>query len=81
MNTPQFFAELKRRNIRGFAAACVTAGLFAIVAATMLLAVFEAATGGLKFLGRTLVPGKTHAPVRRLDRPARHEAHSCSWRT
>jgi hypothetical protein len=81
-NPTQFFIELKRRrNLRTLAMACVTAGLFVIVAATMMLAVFEAAAGGLKVLGRTLALGKAHAPVRRLDRPARYEAHSCGWRT
>jgi hypothetical protein len=81
MNLPQFLAGLKRRNIRRLAVAYVTAGLLVIVAAAMMLAVLEAATGGLKVLGRTLALGKTHAAVRRVDRPAKYEAHSGGWRT
>jgi hypothetical protein len=81
MNPPQFLAEFKRRNIPRLAVAYVAAGLLVIVAAAMLLAAFEAAAGGLRVLGRTLARGKTHEPVRRLDRPAKYEAHFCGWRT
>jgi len=81
MDSPQFFAELKRRNFRRLAVAYVTAGWLVIMTVVMMLAVFEAAAGGLKVLGRTLALGKTHASVRRLDRPTRSQAHSYGWRT
>jgi hypothetical protein len=81
MNPPQFFTELKRRNIRTLAVAYATTGLLVIVAAVMLLAVFEAAAGGLRVLGRTRAFGRIHTPVRRSDQPTRYVAHSFIWRT
>ncbi len=46
MNLSQFFAEVKRRNIRKLAVAYVTAGLLLIELAAILLAIFEAAAWG-----------------------------------
>jgi hypothetical protein len=43
MDLSQFFAEVKRRNIRKLAVAYVTAGLLLIELAAVLLAIFEAA--------------------------------------
>ena len=45
MDLSQSFAELKRRNIRRLAVAGAIASLLLILAATMLLALFEAAAG------------------------------------
>ena len=65
MRWREIFAEFKRRNTRGLAVAYVSVGLLVIVTMAMLLAIFEATTGGLAFLGRTLVSGKGAAFVRR----------------
>ncbi len=46
MDLSQFFAEVKRRNIRKLAVAYVTAGLLLIELAAILLAIFEAAAWG-----------------------------------
>ncbi len=72
MNPPQFLAELKRRSVRGLAIAYVTAGLFLIQAAAILLATFEAAAWGMKVLVRSVAPGKVYAPARRLDRSEKY---------
>ncbi len=45
MDLSQSFAELKRRNIRRLAVAGAIASLLLILAAKMLLALFEAAAG------------------------------------
>jgi hypothetical protein len=58
MDLSQFFAELKRRNIRRLAVAYVTAGLFLIQAAAILLGIFEAGAWGMKVLLRMLALGK-----------------------
>jgi hypothetical protein len=64
MNAPPTSVNFKRRTIRGLAIAYVTAGLFLIQAAAILLATFEAAAWGMKLLVRAL--GVGNAPVRRL---------------
>jgi len=66
MNPPQFFAEVKRRNIRRLVVAYVTAGLLLIELAAILLAIFEAAAWGVKLLVGAVAVGKGHLPVRRL---------------
>jgi hypothetical protein len=84
MDLSQFFAELKRRNIRRLAVAYVTTGSLVVQAAAILLGIFEAGAWGMKVLIRMLALGKAHAPVRRLDRSARYagcDAPSCRWRT
>jgi hypothetical protein len=48
MDLSQFFAELKRRNIRRVAVAYVTTGLLVVQAAAILLGIFEAGTWGMK---------------------------------
>jgi hypothetical protein len=55
MNSPQFFTELKRRNLRRLAAGYVTMGFVVIVVEAILLAFLEAVAGGVRILGRTLV--------------------------
>jgi hypothetical protein len=66
MDLSQFFAEVKRRNIRRLAVAYVTAGLLLIELAAILLAIFEAAAWGMKLLVGAVATGKGNVPVRRL---------------
>jgi len=66
MNPPQFFAEVKRRNIRRLAVAYVTARLLLIELAAILLAIFEAAAWGVKVFVGALALGNARAPGRHL---------------
>jgi hypothetical protein len=79
MNRSQFFAELKRGNIRRLTVAYATAGSLLIAAAALLVETFAAAAQGMKLLVRALAPAKAHARVTRVDRPTRYpgnDAHS-----
>jgi hypothetical protein len=60
MDLSQFFAELKRRNIRRLAVAYVIAGLLLIELAAILLAIFEAAAWGVTVFVGALALGKGH---------------------
>ncbi len=73
MDLSQFFAEVKRRNIRRLAVAYATAGLLLIELAAILLAIFEAAAWGMKAFVGALALGNADAPVRRLDRSTRYK--------
>jgi hypothetical protein len=72
MDVSQFFAELKRRNIRRLAVAYVTAGLLVVQAAAILLGIFEAAAWVMKALVAALAPGKGHVRARYPDRSMRY---------
>ena len=81
MNPPQFFAEVKRRNIRRLVVAYVTAGLLLIELAAILLAIFEAAAWGLKLFVGALALGNARAPVRRVDRSTRYKSRAAPARS
>jgi hypothetical protein len=57
MNRSQFFAELKRGNIRRLTVAYATAGSLLIAAAALLVETFAAAAQGMKLLVRSARKG------------------------
>jgi hypothetical protein len=73
MDLSQFFAEVKRRNIRKLAVACVSAGLLLIELAAILLAIFEAAAWGMKVFVGVLALGNADAQDSRLNRSTRYK--------
>jgi hypothetical protein len=81
MDLSQFFAEVKRRNIRKLAVAYATAGLLLIELAAILLAIFEAAASGMKVFVGALALGNADAPVRRLDRSMRYKSRTAPARS
>ena len=81
MDLSQFFAEVKRRNIRRLAVAYVTAGLLLIELAAILLAIFEAVALGMKLFVGAVALGNARAPVRHLDRSTRYKSRAAPARS
>ena len=62
MNPPQFFAEMKRPNVR-LLGAFATSGWLSLQAIAILWAALEAMARGMKLLVRAMAPRKTQPRV------------------